>query len=71
MLIIAKTSNALESFFVKICVIINNIAINVKKTSNEKTPKAVVIIKNQKENPAVTDRLLNLGLESSKLNRID
>ena len=47
---------------------------NCNKTasaSKEKTPIAVDIMKNQKENPAVTANDLNLGEESSILNWIN
>ncbi len=39
--------------------------------SKEKTPIEVVIIINQKEKPAVTASALNLGDESSILDRIN
>ena len=47
------------------------IAIKIKKYSRAKTPKIDVIIKNQKVNPAETANALNLGDESSILNRIN
>ena len=40
-------------------------ATNTASTSKENNPIADVIIKNQKENPAVTAKLLNRGEESS------
>ena len=71
MLIIAKMSNTFESFNAKICV---TVIIDTRKITNasiENKPEAEVIIKNQKENPAVTASALNLGEDSSILNRID
>ena len=71
MLIIAKMSNTFESFNAKICV---TVIINTRKITNasiENKPEAEVIIKNQKENPAVTASALNLGEDNSILNRIN
>ena len=71
MLIIAKMSNAFESFNAKICVVV---IVNIKKiisASIENKPVAEVIIKNQKVNPAVTANDLNLGEDNSILNWID
>ena len=68
---IAKISNPFESFNEKICVFPNTDAIKIAKNSNEKLPSADVIIKNQNDNPAVTASDLNLGDESSKLDRIN
>ena len=71
MLIIAKMSNAFESFNAKICVMI---IVNTRKITNdsiENKPVAEVIIKNQRENPAVTVNALNLGEDSSILNWIN
>ena len=70
-LMIAKASNPFESLTEKIWVKIITIATKIANTSKEKTPIAVDIMKNQKENPAVTANDLNLGEESSILNRID
>ena len=70
-LIIANMSNPFESLTANICVIIKTVATNTASTSKENNPVADVIIKNQKENPAVTARLLNRGEESSILNRIN
>ena len=70
-LIIANMSNPFESLTANICVIIKTVATNTASTSKENNPIADVIIKNQKENPAVTARLLNRGEESSILNRIN
>jgi hypothetical protein len=47
------------------------IATKTASASKEKTPIAVDIMKNQKENPAVTANDLNLGEESSILNWIN
>jgi hypothetical protein len=44
---------------------------NTASASKENNPTVDVIIKNQKENPAVTASPLNLGEESSILDRID
>ena len=52
-LIIAKISNALESLIEKICVKTKTITTKTANASKEKTPIAVDIMKNQKENPAV------------------
>ena len=71
MLMIAKTSNILESLIEKICVKTKTIAIKTTSASKEKTPIAVDIMKNQNENPAVTANDLNLGEESSILNWIN
>jgi hypothetical protein len=70
-LIIAKMSNAFESFNAKICVMA---IINTRKITSpsiENKPVAEVIIKNQKENPAVTASALNLGEDNSILNWIN
>jgi len=70
-LIIAKMSNAFESFNAKICVM--NI-INTRKitsVSKENKLNAEVIIKNQKVNPAVTAKALNLGDDNSILNWVN
>ena len=61
MLIIAKMSNAFESFNAKICVMVIVIATKIINTSIENKPITELIIKNQKENPAVTASALNLG----------
>ena len=47
------------------------IAAKIPSNSKEKTPIPAVIIANQKQDPAVTARALNLGDESSILNRIN
>ena len=64
-LIIANMSNPFESLTANICVIIKTVATNTASASKENNPIADVITKNQKENPAVTARLLNRGEESS------
>ena len=71
MFIVAKISSPFESFFVKICVRVINIATKIRKYSSEKNPVLVVIIKNQNENPAVTANDLNLGDDVCILDRID
>ena len=68
-LIIAKISNPFESLTEKICVIV--IARKIPSDSKEKTLRLVVIIINQKEKPAVTANALNLGDESSILDRVN
>ena len=70
-LIIANISNPFETLTENICVIIKTVATNTASASKENNPIADVITKNQKENPAVTARLLNRGEESSILNRIN
>ena len=64
-------SNAFESFNVKIWVIDIVIAIKITNASKENKPVAEEIIKNHKENPAVTAMALNLGDDNSILNRIN
>ena len=71
MLIIAKMSNAFESFNAKICVIDIVITTNIASASKENNPVADEITKNQKENPAVTAIDLNLGDDNSILNWIN
>ena len=71
MLIIAKISNAFESLNAKIWVIVIVIATKITNTSIENKPTAEEIIKNNKENPAVTAKALNLEDDSSILNRIN
>ena len=66
-LIIAKMSNAFESFNAKICV---RVIINTRKiisASIENKPDAEVMIKNQKVNPAVTASALNLVYSSEHI----
>ena len=64
-------SNAFESLNAKIWVIDIVIATKIANASKENKPVTDEIIKNHKENPAVTARALNLGDDSSILNRID
>ena len=64
-------SNPLESLTANIWVTIKIVTTNTASASNENNPTVDVIIKNQKENPAVTASPLNLGEESSILDRID
>ena len=64
-------SNALESFNEKICVTASVTTIKIASASKENKPVAEEIIKNQKENPAVTAIALNLGDDNSILNRIN
>ena len=45
--------------------------IKIPNASKENNPMAEEMIKNQKENPAVTANALNLGDDSSILNRIN
>ena len=70
-LITAKISNPFEIFFVNICVTLKTIPTNIIKISIENIPVDDVIIKNQKDNPAVTARDLNRGELVCILNRID
>ena len=70
-LIIAKMSNPFEIFFANICVTLRTIPTNIIKISIENIPVDDVMIKNQKDNPAVTARDLNLGELVCILNRID
>ena len=70
-LIIAKISNALESLNEKIWVMIIVIATKIASVTTENKPVADDIIKNQKENPTATTRALNLGDDSSILDRIN
>ena len=71
MLIIAKMSNAFESLRAKIWVIDIVTATKITNASIENKPVAEEIIKNHKENPAVTARDLNLGDDSSILDWIN
>ena len=71
MLIIAKISNAFESLNAKIWVIDIVITTKIANASKENKPVAEEIIKNHKENPAVTARALNLGEDNSILNWIN
>ena len=64
-------SNAFESLNAKIWVIDIVIATKIANASKENKPVAEEIIKNHKENPAVTAMALNLGDDNSILNRIN
>ena len=64
-------SNAFESLTANICVVIKVTVTNIASTWKENNPIADEITKNQKENPADTAKPLNLGEESSILDRID
>ena len=70
-LIIAKISKPLDNFTANICVTAANIIMKIRNTSIENIPNADVIIKNQKEKPAVTASALNLGEDNSILNWIN
>ena len=71
MLIIAKISNPFEIFFANICVTLRTTTTNMIKISIENIPVEDVMMKNQKDNPAVTAKDLNLGELVCILNRID
>ena len=71
MLIMAKISNPFDIFFAKICVMLRTVATKIMNISIEKIPVEEVIIKNQKDNPAVTAKDLNLGALVCILNRVD
>ena len=68
---IAKPSNALESLTEKICVKTKTITTKTTSASKEKTPIAADIMKNHKENPAVTANDFALVEENSILNWIN
>ena len=70
-LIIANISNPFESLTAKICVAIKVTAANITSASKENSPVTVEIIKNQKENPAVTANAFNLEEECRILDRIN
>jgi hypothetical protein len=70
-LIIAKISNPFEIFFANICVILRTAATKIIKISIENIPVDDVMIKNQKDNPAVTAMDLNRGELVCILNRIN
>ena len=70
-LIIAKISKPLDNFTANICVTAANIIMKIRKASIENIPNVDVIIKNQKEKPAVTATALNLDEEVFILNRIN
>ena len=64
-------SNAFESFNAKICVMVIINTRKITSASIENKPETEVIIKNQKENPAVTASALNLGEDIFILNWIN
>ena len=64
-------SSAFESLNAKIWVIAIVIATKIANASKENKPVAEEIIKNQRENPAVTAKALNLWDVSSILNWIN
>ena len=70
-LIIAKTSNAFETFADKICIKEKTTITKIVNISKEKIPAALVIIKNQKVKPDETVNALNLGEDSFILDRIN
>ena len=70
-LIVAKISNPFEIFFVNICVILRITATNIIKISIENISVEEVMIKNQKDNPAVIASDLNLEEVVCILNWID
>ncbi len=70
MLNIANTSNALETLMERICMTENTDTIKTRKYSNVKKFRLNDSTKNQKVIPADTASALNLGDESSILNRI-
>lgn len=63
-------SNTLDTFRERSCIKGKTIMMKITKTSIEKNPNAIVIIRNQNENPAETARALNLGEDSSILDRV-
>lgn len=68
---IAKASRLLDNFIAKICVTIKVIITKAPKISNENNPAADDNMKNHTDNPNVTAKDLNLGEESSNLDRIN
>ena len=64
-------SSALETFIDRNCIKGKTTATKIIKYSSVNTPKICVIIKNHKVNPAETVNALNLGDDSSILNRIN
>ena len=68
---IANISRPLEILYEKICVKIKSDDTNMTKYSNEKKPAIVVIIINQKVNPAVTATDLKRGDDNSNLDRVN
>ena len=70
MLIIAKISNNFEIFLAKIWVVNKTTKTNIVNDSSEKKFIVELIIKNQKENPAVTATDLKRGEDVFILYRI-
>jgi hypothetical protein len=70
-LINANVSKPFEIFVAKICVAIKTNTTNITKISIEKYPIVDVMMKNQKDTPAVTANDLNLGEDVSILYRIN
>jgi hypothetical protein len=70
-LIIAKIFSPFDILFVNICVMLRTAATKIINISIEKIPVEEVIIKNQKDSPAVTAKDLNLGELVCILNRVD
>ena len=70
-LIIANISNPFESLTAKIWVIIKVTAAKIMSASKENSPVMEEIIKNHKENPAVTANAFNLEGECRILDRIN
>jgi len=68
---IAIMSKTFETFVDNNCIIIKTENVKIIKYSMENKPTVLVIIRNQKVNPAETAKALNLGEESSILNRIN
>ena len=68
--IIAKISNPFEIFFAKICVMLKTVTTNIIIISIENIPVDDVMIKNQKDNPAVTARDLIVSIIYSKFRSI-
>ena len=66
-----KMSKPFEIFLANIWVITITTPTNNAKYSNENTPILLVIMKNQKDSPAVIARDLNLGELVCILDRID
>ena len=67
---IAKMSNALETLIDRICIMENTEIIKIRNNSRLKKFRLRDITKNQKDIPAETAIDLNLGEESSMLNRV-
>lgn len=68
---IAKVSNPLDSLIEKICVMAIVIITKIANNSSEKIPIDEVMMKNHKEDPAVTATALNREEDSSILNWIN